>query len=517
MKKAFLFCIGISFLLVSTTVQAQSQLEIWYWAWRSYDLEVEHPEDQRGDLLAFKPDGTVNVLLEDVFPIALERIDDTTAFVGGKIGDTYSYYYLTSTQAIPVLELFDQSYVNETRQEARITGDGYKYFTPDTIRTNDNRFLLVDARRGIYAITDISENTTTLLELGEVCADDCIRVSEDGRYIRYRVTPPENFGLPYQIFEYDTQTNTERLVYEQEWITTDSWRNPPRAECTPNEYGERWYCELYIDNEVPYSFVADEKIIIHTNGNVENINLEWVLRILDNRWYFLDLDRFPGGCDDCVVTVYPYQNETSTFEFYVPTSHIADVSSYNAQLLSEQYIGVGFPHGTVYAISRSGELTELGNWHCCADPVGFDFYDETYHYLVSYNQTAKATQIWDMRSLELLGTFAGADVTPDIQSTFRDYGLVVDNYGVSYSPHAVYSYLDERLYVYEYPTGVDGYGFHIDAFHGGMLLASYGDNMDYWYDSKYRVDGDGIYRWTPDTGAVLIIDGAIPIPDYPLR
>jgi hypothetical protein len=515
MKKALLFCLGISFLLVSTAIQAQSQREIWYWAWRSYDLEVENPEDQRGDLLAFTPDGTVNVLLEEVFPIALERIDDTTAFVGGKIDDTYSYYYLTPTQAIPVLELFNQSYVDEMQEEARYNG-GYSYLMPNVLQAGNNRFLLVDTKRDIYTIADVSENVTTPIELGAVCEDNCVRISQDGRYIRYRVMSPENL-FQYRIYEHDTQTDIERLVYEQEWIQNDSGRNPPRAECTPDQFGEKWYCELYLDDDVNLVFVADEKIIIHTNGSIENINLEWVLRILDGRWYFLDLDRFPGGCDDCTVTVYPYRDEGSDFEFYIPSSHMGNPSSFNAQLLSEEYLGIGFTFRTAYAVSRSGELTELGTPHCCTDPTSMDFYDETFHYLVSYNQTTKSTQIWDTRSLTLIGTFAGAEITPGVGSTFRDYGLVVYNYGTGYLPHAVYSYLDERLFIYEYPTGTEGYSFHIDAFPGGTLLASYGDDIFSWWDSNYRVEGDGIYLWTPDDRAGLIIDGAIPIPDYPLR
>lgn len=60
-------------LLSASVVRGDSQY--WYWAWRPYDLQVEDGEDQRGDLIAFSPDGTTSVLLSEVYPVVLRRAD----------------------------------------------------------------------------------------------------------------------------------------------------------------------------------------------------------------------------------------------------------------------------------------------------------------------------------------------------------------------------------------------------------------------------------------------------------
>jgi hypothetical protein len=511
MKKALLFCLGISFLLVSTAIQAQSQREIWYWAWRSYDLEVEHPEDQRGDLLAFKPDGTINVLLEDVFPIALERVNDTTAFVGGKIDDTYSYYYLTSTQAIPVLELFEQSYVDEMR--GNTISIGYKYYMPIIVLAGDNRFLLADTRRDVYAIYDIHANTTTFFHLRAWCDDNCVRVSENGRYIRYRVTPSEEVqlhrlydfditSLPYQIYEYDTVTNTERLIYEQSDIHPGESGDMAKGGCTPDEYGERWYCDLYVNS----TLLADEKQIIHADGSIETVNPDWRLRVLNNQWYFLDLDRRwnDEDCNPCNIQVFPDGNQAESFEFVVPPRDEFSFWYDEIEMLSVDYLIPSLITEPIFAMSRSGELVELGVRRCCADPTGFDFYDEESGYLVSYNRTVEQTQVWNTRSLELIGQFPPEFL--GVRRTFRDYSLVVGVADTSNGRFAVYSYLDETFYEFDSTERN-----HLDAFDGGVLLFSYGSEQ--WNYDFFDYQGDGIYRWTEADGEILLIDGAIPIPN----
>ncbi|MCA0455322.1 MAG: hypothetical protein LCI00_15200 [Chloroflexi bacterium] len=511
-------------------VHAQAEDTIWFWAWRSYDLEVTQTEDQRGDLIAFTPDGVVNTLLEDVFPIVLRRVSDNQSFVGGKIADTYSLYYLTSTQAVKVTELFDQSYMDSLRSYD-VYYAGSKYFMPDIIPAGKGRYLIADTKRDQYAIFDAIEQQTTNVKLRPWCKDECVRVSEDGRYIRYRVSPSDVMAdsstasrgentLPYQIFEYDTLTQTERLVYEQPILDRGvRYNTPPYGDCTPDRYGDRWYCELYFDDDQTPSGVANEKRIVSINGDAEEVPFEWKLKIFDDKWYFLDLDRNAynvGQCDDCTITVHPDRLENPPFEFLAPqragTSFENGYSAFgnNIQLLSEEYIGLGLQSSTAYAVSRAGEVTELGVRHCCTDPTSFDFYDAKSGFLVSYNLTTKQTQIWNTRPLTLIGSLPGS-VTPGVRSTFRDYSLVVYKEGHAFSPHGAYSYLDQRFYEFEYPLNL-GYVAYMDAIPGGTLLASYGD--EYWLDKMYRLSGDAIYRWTAEDGASLLVQDAIPIPNY---
>lgn len=524
----YIALLGVVAGLISfNPIYAQAEDVIWFWAWRSYDLEVTQAEDQRGDLIAFTPDGVVNTLLEDVFPIVLRRVSDNQAFVGGKIADTYNLYYLTSTEAVKVTELFDQSYMDSLRDYGLY--DGYSYFMPEIIPAGENQYLIGDTKRDQYAIFDITERNTTSVDLRPWCKDECVRVSEDGRYIRYRVSPSDimasstapNSGentLPYQIFEYDTLTRTERLVYEQPILDRGvRYNTPPYGDCTPDKYGDRWYCELYFDDNENLNWIADEKRIVSIDGDIEEVSSEWKLKILNDKWYFLDLDRDVrkiGQCDDCSITVHPDRIESASFEFLAPQragtslEHGYLAFGNNIQILSENYLGLGFQSDTAYVVSRAGGVTELGVRHCCTDPNGFDFYDAKSGFLISYNLTAKQTQIWDTRSLTLMSSLPGS-VTPGVRSTFRDYSLVVYKEGHAFSPHGAYSYLDQRFYEFEYPLNI-GYIAYMDAIPGGTLLGSYGD--EYWLDKMYRLTDDAIYRWTPDDGAILLVQDAIPIP-----
>jgi hypothetical protein len=508
-------------IIVAKPTFAQSPNEVWFWAWRSYDLKVEHVEDQRGELLAFTPTRTVNVLLKNVFPVVLQRIDDDQAFVLGKIDNTYSLYYLTSTQAITVMELFDQSYVDELRNY--VLYDGYRYFAPEIIPAGESRYLIADKKRKQYTIFDVEKNSTMSVNLRAWCNEECVRVSIDGRYIRYRVSPSDPRGmlpsfydrdenaLPYQIFEYDIEAQTERLIYEQKAI--DRQATPPIADCTPDQYGGRWYCELYLDDSHSPGWIADEKQIVSVDGTIETVPSVWRLELLNRRWYFLDLDRIPENnqpCLDCPVRVHPDRLESPSFQFIESQlGHTSLQNGYlafgsNFRLLSEQHIGLGLRQGgPFYAVSREGEVTEMGVRHCCADPISQDYYDESKGYLVTYNRSVKQTQIWNTRSLELIGGFSG-DIVPGVRSTFRDYSLVLFK-DLGSTPSVVYSYTDTALYEFNF-TKAFGY---IDAFSGGVLLVDYGDRD--LLNPNYAATNDAIYLWTPSEGETLLIDGAVPI------
>lgn len=518
---ALLYIIAFAVLSVKPAI-AQPSDPIWFWAWRSYDLDVETVEDQRGDLLAITPDGTVNVLLADIFPVVLQRMTDSSAFVGGKTGDTYTLYYLTPTQAVPVMELFDQAYVDEFRNHAIY--DGYRYYMPQIIPAGDDQYLIADTKLDRYAMFSMVAHAATRYDLRPWCKEECVRVSADGRYIRYRVSPfdpmhsstffdPGENALPYQLYEFDTVTQTERLIYEQKKIEFNPGETASTAVCTPDQYGERWYCERFVDDPDTPVWVADEKRIIYADGRIEDVDPEWQMRVVDNRWYFLDLDkdRYSEGCDPCVISVYPDGSEADSFQFQMPSPDELPIWYTEADMLSEQHLlpnPVGSPK---YALSRSGELTELGEKYCCTDPISPDFYDKSSGYLVSYNLSTSETQIWNTRPLDLIAAFSSQTqfVTPGIRSTFRDYSLVVYREVNIYQPHAAYSYFDRRIYEFEHPMSI-GYISYIDAFPGGVLLAGYGDRL--WFNSMYRLDDDAIYRWTPDGGAALLVDGAVPIP-----
>lgn len=514
--------ITFAVLSVKPAIAQPSDL-IWFWVWRSYDLDVETVEDQRGDLVAFTPDGMVNVLLEDVFPVVLRRMTDSSAFVGSKIGDTYTLYYLTPTQAFPVMELFDQNYVDEFRNYAIY--DGFRYYMPQIIPAGDDHYLIADTKRDQFAMFDTVSHATTHYDLRPWCNEECVRVSADGRYIRYRVSPfdpmhsstffdPGENALPYQLYEFDTVTQTERLIYEEAAREFDEGEGAPRTDCTPDRYGERWYCALFLDDPDTPVWVAAEKRIIHADCRIEGVNAEWQMRVVDDRWYFLDLDkdRYSEGCDPCVINVYPDGSEADSFQFQMPPSEALTIWYEEVDMLSEQHLmpnPIGSPK---YALSRSGELTELGERYCCTDPISFDFYDKSSGYLVSYNLSTSETQIWNTRPLDLIATFSSHSefVIPGVKSTFRDYSLVVYRENRSGPPHATYSYLDQRIYEFEHPMNI-GYFSYIDAFPGGVLLAGHGDRL--WFGQMYRLDGDAIYRWTPADGAALVVDGAVPIPD----
>ena len=516
--KAYLVLMGLLLTVsVVTSTTAQGDDSIWFWAWRSYDMDVEQPEDQRGDLLAFTPDGVVNVLLENVFPVVLERVDENEAFVSGKTGNTYHLYYLTPTQAVEVVELFQQSYIDEWYPNAIY--EGYAYFTPEILPAGENQFLIADRKRDQYVIFDTIENTTFSVDLRPWCNDDCVRVSADGRFIRYRVSqtdpmqssifpdPGEN-ELPYQLYEYDTLMQTERLIHEQEAIEFAAGREtPPRGDCTPDVDGDYWYCELFLDDGNNPIWVADEKYIVDAVGNREDINPDWQLRALNDRWYFLDLDRVRDDCDPCIINVFLDGNLIPAFQFLTPPREEFAFWYDEVQMLSEQHLLPNPTGRPKYALSRSGELTELGLRACCADPISQDYYDEETGWMVVINTSdpeAARTEIWSTRPLERIASLP-ADIQPGVQSTFREYSLVLFSMSPGGNPAIVYSYIDEALYEFELAGRWD----YIDAFEGGALLVNRGDA--YLSNSTYAVASDGIYHWTPTEGLTLLIDGAIQI------
>lgn len=508
LNKLYLTLIGvIAILIVVAPTQAQDEDNVWYWAWRSYDLAVEEPEDQQGDLLAFKPDGTINVLLEYVFPVVLERVDESTAFVSGKIDDTYRLYYLTSTQAVEVIELFEQTYIDDLYQNAIY--EGYAYFTPEIIPAGETSFLLADKKRNRYFIYDTIENTTLPLDLRPWCNDDCVRVSADGRFIRYRVSqtnpmrslvsydPGEN-TLPYQLYEYDTVTQTERIIHEQVAITfVEGEEAPPRGDCTPDTTGSFWYCELFVNG----GNVADEKYVVDAVGNIESINPNWQLRVLDGHWYFLDLDRNRADCDPCVINVFPDGYIAASFQFVVPPVEEFPIWYGEVQMLSEQQLLPNPTGQPMYALSRSGELTELGMRPCCADPISMDYYDEKNGWMIlwyvsnSNEQLPNETVIWQTQPFNQFATFPGLIETGTGGATFRDYSFVFSD--------VVYSYFDAVLYDLDFVEPMQP----IDAFPGGALLYDRGDADPF----TMAVENDAIYRWTPQENLMLIVDGASPI------
>ncbi|MCU0481875.1 MAG: hypothetical protein MUE54_11810, partial [Anaerolineae bacterium] len=321
-------------IFLFSSIVAGEDGEYWNWAWRSYDLEVEYPEDQRGDLIAFLPDGTINTLLSDIYPVLLKRINDSTAFVGIRQGDEWYLYYLSADSAHPVILLFDHAYYIEIEPFLGHYA-GYDYFVPDFMPIGDEKFLIFNTNLEIYAIYDVASNQVMSLNLKPWCDRDCVRVSEDGRYIRYYVrgddpyytrlrtyqlsTYPPLRTLPYQLYEYDIVTQTERLFHEQVMTDTNeedgisSW-----GGCTPDEYGERWFCTVFLNQSLELTPVPSRKFIVDTNGYIEDVNLNWSLQVLDRQWYFLDMGSEMFGCWKCVITVYPDSNRDESFEFIIP-------------------------------------------------------------------------------------------------------------------------------------------------------------------------------------------------------
>jgi len=101
---------------------------------------------------------------------------------------------------------------------------------------NDGKFLIFNTDHDLYAIYDVASEQTTLLDLRPWCDRDCVRTSENGQFIRYYVHGEDPYyvrlstyrpfsypipqTLPYQLYEYDIVTQTERLFYEQAAVDT---------------------------------------------------------------------------------------------------------------------------------------------------------------------------------------------------------------------------------------------------------------------------------------------------------
>ncbi|MCA9909827.1 MAG: hypothetical protein KC519_14315, partial [Anaerolineae bacterium] len=495
----------------------RGESEYWYWAWQSYDLEVEDREDQRGDLIAFTPAGTVNVLLSDVYPVELSRIDDAHAFVGARIDDQWSLYYLSSNSAHQVIELFDHSYMTE--HGLGTIYRGHRYFIPDFMPMDESSVLVFNTDFDIYAIYDAVSGETARLNLRPWCRRDCVRVSADGRYIRYYVrgddpyyvrlstyrpfTYPIPRTLPYQLYEYDTITQTERLIFEQDVV--DEGQTPPAGGCTPDEHGDRWFCTLYIDDDETPDVVADRKFIVYTDGHIEDVNADWQLRVLDQQWYFLDLDSSPLGCSDCIVRVYPDGNMEESFEFIIPENE-ASISSFNVQLLSEQRLLTYPAFDPMYAISRLGELTELGVADCCSDPISSDLYDPRTGFMIVIDRNHDYQRnIWDTRSFTKVATFPVG--YPGVRQAFRDRAVVLLAFEPFFNTYSMYSLIDQQAYIF----GLEERRTFMDAIPGGALLVDWGS--DYQLAITFQAQDDGIYIWTPDEGETLLVDSAVSVPE----
>lgn len=521
MRKILLFCILLSLSLNSIAVFANSEREIWYWAWRSYDLDVEESEDQRGDLLAFTPDGEVNVLLEDIAYGFVQRIDDTTAFVSYEVDEAFHLYYVDSQSAQFITEIS-----HLIRNHAPF------------IRVDETTYLIVDKSIDLYLLYDFNQHSSRELTLQGWCEPDCIRISEDGRYIRYlvqdnygnpRILQPSFTLLPYQIYEYDLHTDTKRLIYEQQLIQVDGF-DPSLGGCTPDQFGEHWYCELFINDNRNYTRLADEKFILSLDGSIETVPIEWILRVQNKRWYFLDIDRNEreSSCVDCPITVYPDGDETQSFQFALPNQDTSDVSSRfdNLNFLdwhmwvrfySEDYLAYYGNSTTILA--RSGETYDIGNYFCCATPKFDQVNDEIGIRITVFGQhqaqEGLPVQVWNTRTMELMGAFPSG-VYPRVGyngATFRDYSIFLEqsqnDYGYGLGP--VYSYLDEVWYTIELEDEAEGYftaGSYIDAFSSGVLLTGYGEFSREERNALSYPD-DAIYRWTPTDGATQLIEDAI--------
>ena len=344
----FLFTLTLWYPIASPS-SAQTDDQIWFWAWHSYELDdIETLYDQRGDVFAYTPDGMTVSLLENVYPAYIERISDSTAFVIAGSDELYSLYYMTPSGAQYVIDLFTQSYVEEYQREAIYSG--FSFYAPEIIPVANGNFLIGDTRQEIYLIYDPTDDSYTEYDLRSWCDDNCVRVSEDGRYIRYHVTPTDD-SLPYQLYEFDTETNTELLLFEQEEVSYESGDTPPWANCTPDQFGERWYCELYLDDGINWIGTADEKFIIYSNENIEVIDSDWQLRILNNQWHFIDLDRDRSECDPCTISVFPDGDETQMFQFIIPSRDEFNPWYGQAILLSEEHLIPNPVTSPTYAMS----------------------------------------------------------------------------------------------------------------------------------------------------------------------
>jgi hypothetical protein len=433
--------------------------------------------------------------------------------------DQWSLYYLSPTSAHQVIEFVKHSKLRELRSGTTYLSSDY--FFPEFMRMDADRFLVFNTDLDLYAIYDAASGQTTSLTLRRWCDRDCVRVSQDGRYIRYYVrgddpyyvrlstyrlfTYPIPQTLPYQLYEYDTVTQTERLLFEQEVVDViDEQPVKSTGGCTPDQHGDRWYCTLYIDDDETPNSMADRKFIVHTNGQIEHVNPTWQLRVLDQQWYFLDLDSSPLGCSDCTINVYPNGSQEQTFAFKVPESEMF-LSSFDVQLLSEDHLLTSPIFEPVYAISRSGELTKLGFSDCCSDPISSDFYDPRTGFMIVIDRDNLQSSIWDTRSFKKVATFPAG--YPGAHHAFQDRAVVLLTLEPFFNIYSMYSLIDERAYIFNLE---ERRGF-LDAIPGGALLVDWGS--DFEHAIMYRAEDDGIYTWTPDVGETLLIEGAINIPD----
>jgi hypothetical protein len=264
----------------------------WFWAWITDSQQ----------LVAYSPDGTVNPLLDEIYPFRLKRIDNETAVVMGKKGDEYGVYVVSSTTAYLASILYDEDHVITLRENSQIS-DMTGPPGVNAIALADNKIFFWNQELGKTFLFDRLSHETTSLNL-EHWED--LRASQDGQFLHYRVQyETENrLNIRWVLYEYDIINHTTRSIFTRdETVSPDDISVVER--CTPNRYGERWYCVKSLGRYNGSLPVSTTSIITHDGEEKPiDINLHFQVTPL-GEWYFLKSDHYDMGCGEgCVVELY---------------------------------------------------------------------------------------------------------------------------------------------------------------------------------------------------------------------
>lgn len=285
----------------------------WYWAF------IEHYHQ----IIAYNITGEFNVLINDGQPSSLYRIDERTAVITIERNDAFSTYILTSENAY-----FISTFHVVTNS------DDYGQVAPPNVKALALTFPYILLWDHGYTAPFLFNRETHAVETLNLGAWETVRLSDDGRYLRYwiRDNVDAERRVHWRLIEYDVLNTTTRIIFERD-RQADIEVSSIGEHCEPDTYGEKWFCiQSTLFHNALRPLTQNE--IIHLDGEIESIDADQHLKIgLNGDWFFVSSAFYGNYCD-------------ATCSFEVTDYAVGEIQRY---ALSSVHI----PDGVTFALNYS--------------------------------------------------------------------------------------------------------------------------------------------------------------------
>jgi len=411
----------VALMLFGVSKAAENQPQKWYWAWR----------EKTQELFAYTADGQVNKILEGVPVDQIWLSGENMAIALVLDEKQYSFYKLTSTEAIPIKATFDTS-VNQ--------GAYSNWFNFHVL--SGRYFLVYYSIPSILILIDLNKEGAFLLEDYPTAYTGFAFHNESFWFL----TSPDSGDTQtfWNVWEHRLDTGKERILYKQEkpfpaataehlqcsinppndqrlcWLATqhdpspriDIWLinadgftihkeidQPPTVDsvwggCVSDHLDNQWLCASHINYNDNHS--ETNIWIMYRDGRSQIIATKSGSGI--NRWtvdfsndHFVVIDNLCA--DNCSVEVYKLGiTEPIVYAIKSEYSELFDQMRLNGVDVLDNALLL-YANDGAYYLNRNGTMTSLGEFFCCPH---LDSLAPDYKWIVLFNKATKATQVWNL-------------------------------------------------------------------------------------------------------------------------